>query len=64
MDGTLVYLQSEPSKPFIVMTNDGQRCTTEGILLKKQIFSERSEVTTFLSIFLHLEGNILIIKNY
>lgn len=26
---------SEPTKPFIVMTNHGQRSTTEGKLLKK-----------------------------
>jgi hypothetical protein len=44
MNGSSVRLLSEPTKPFIVMTNHGQRSTTEGKLLKKHTFANRSEI--------------------
>lgn len=37
-------LHSEGSKPFIVMTNHGQRSTTEGKLLKRHTFNGRAEI--------------------
>ncbi|KAL6048396.1 Signal transducer and activator of transcription [Balamuthia mandrillaris] len=44
LNGQKVQLLSEPSKPFIVMTNHGQRSTTEGKLLKKHTFLGQSEI--------------------
>jgi len=44
MNGISMRLLSECTKPFIVMTNHGQRSTTEGKLLKKHTFSNRSEI--------------------
>eukprot|EP00005_Dracoamoeba_jomungandri_P006266 CAMPEP_0174262240 /NCGR_PEP_ID=MMETSP0439-20130205/12859_1 /TAXON_ID=0 /ORGANISM="Stereomyxa ramosa, Strain Chinc5" /LENGTH=641 /DNA_ID=CAMNT_0015346921 /DNA_START=20 /DNA_END=1942 /DNA_ORIENTATION=- len=44
LSGRIVRLQSDASKPFIVMTNHGQRSTTEGKLLKKNTFYGRSEI--------------------
>ncbi len=44
INGMLLRLQSEPTKPFIIMTNHGQRSTTEGKLLKKQTFTGRTEI--------------------
>lgn len=35
INGRTMVIYSEPSKPFIVMTNHGQRSATEGKLLKK-----------------------------
>eukprot|EP01087_Luapelamoeba_hula_P008701 TRINITY_DN2196_c1_g1_i2.p1 TRINITY_DN2196_c1_g1~~TRINITY_DN2196_c1_g1_i2.p1 ORF type:complete len:993 (+),score=172.72 TRINITY_DN2196_c1_g1_i2:170-3148(+) len=47
INGQLVQLQSEASRPFIVMTNHGQRSTTEGKLLKKHTFYARSEISWY-----------------
>jgi hypothetical protein len=44
INGVLVRLQSDATKPFIVMTNHGQRSTTEGKLLKKHTFFGRTEI--------------------
>jgi len=44
LNGVPVRLQSDASRPFIVMTNHGQRSITEGKLLKKSTFFGRSEI--------------------
>jgi len=44
INGVSLRILSEPTKPFIVMTNHGQRSTTEGKLLKKHTFTNRSEI--------------------
>lgn len=44
LNNIVTRLQSDASKPFIVMTNHGQRSTTEGKLLKKETFGSQSEI--------------------
>jgi hypothetical protein len=44
LNGVTVRLQSDATRPFIVMTNHGQRSITEGKLLKKSTFFGRSEI--------------------
>jgi len=44
VNGQVMTIHSEPSKPFIVMTNHGQRSTTEGRLLKKSRVLDRPNI--------------------
>jgi hypothetical protein len=44
INGRVVTIHSEPSKPFIVMTNHGQRSATEGKLLKKSRVFDRPSI--------------------